>query len=152
MIVMSKKEIQDLCELDALCFPEPLNYPYGVMKGFVGEEGAMVLRQWHGDRVVAFCLSNSRRGEIITIDVHPKFRGKGMGRRLLQETIHIMKERGCSRIFSHVGVDNLASQQLHVRNGFAIKRIIPNYYADGSSAYLLVRDLSAESESSSEKG
>jgi ribosomal protein S18 acetylase RimI-like enzyme len=146
MVVMSKKEIEELCELDALCFREPLNYPYGVMKGFLGEEGAMVLREWHDDRVVAFCLSNWRRGEVITIDVHPKFRGKGIGRRLLQETIHIMSEKGCLRIFSHVAVDNLASQQLHVRNGFAIRRIIRNYYADGSSAYLLVRDLSVQSD------
>jgi ribosomal-protein-alanine N-acetyltransferase len=146
MVKMSKEEIHELCELDALCFPEPLNYPYGVMKRFVGEEGAMVLREWHDNRVVGFCLSNWRRGEVITIDVHPEFRGRGIGRRLLQETIQIMKERGCSRIFSHVAVDNLASQRLHVRNGFAIKRIIPNYYADGSSAYLLVRDVSAESD------
>jgi ribosomal-protein-alanine N-acetyltransferase len=141
---LSKKELCELCELDALCFPEPINYPYGVMKGFLKQEGALLLRERYEEKVVGFCLGNWRSGQIITIDVHPKCRRKGIGRRLLSETLRILREKGCRRIYSNVALNNVPSLQLHIRHGFKINRIVPNYYADGTAAYLLTLEAHKE--------
>lgn len=50
--------------------------------------------------------------------VLPVYRGKGIGRRLLQATIEIGKSRNCSRITLEVRNDNTIAQHLYRDMGF----------------------------------
>jgi ribosomal-protein-alanine N-acetyltransferase len=135
---LTDQEIRQLYELDALCFPAPLNYPQDMMRSFVRHRGAYLLRKWDGKRLIAFVLCNSETGEIITLDVHPEYRRRGLGKELLDQAIGLMRRKGVRAIFSQVATTNTPSLMLHLRAGFKIRRVITNYYPDGTSAYVLV--------------
>lgn len=138
MLRLTKKEIRELYELDALCFPAPLNYTLDMMRRFVRQQGACLLRKWDDKRMIAFVLCNSETGEIITLDVHPEYRRRGLGKELLGQAIDRMRRKGVRTIFSQVATTNVPSFMLHLRAGFKIRRVITNYYPDGTSAYVLV--------------
>jgi ribosomal protein S18 acetylase RimI-like enzyme len=138
MLRLSKQEILELFKLDALCFPAPLNYPLDVMRHFVRQRGAYLVRKWDGKKLIAFVLCNSESGEIITLDVHSEYRRKGLGKELLLQAIEALRQKGVRTIFSQVATTNTPSLMLHLRTGFKIRRVIPCYYPDGTSAYVLV--------------
>lgn len=141
---LTEQEIRQLSELDALCFPVPLNYPLAVMRRFVCQHGACLLRNWDGNRLTGFALFNSETGEIITLDVHPEYRRRGIGKRLLDQAIALLRQKEVRVIFSQVATTNTPSLMLHLRAGFKIRRVLRGYYPDGSSAYVLVLPARAE--------
>ncbi|MDR1981314.1 MAG: GNAT family N-acetyltransferase [Tannerellaceae bacterium] len=51
--------------------------------------------------------------------VLPEYRGKGIGRRLLQAVVDIGEQKNCNRITLEVRKDNLTAQQLYKNMGFA---------------------------------
>jgi ribosomal protein S18 acetylase RimI-like enzyme len=50
--------------------------------------------------------------------VLPGYRGKGIGRQLLEAAVAIGRERGCSRITLEVRKDNFSAQHLYQSLGF----------------------------------
>jgi ribosomal-protein-alanine N-acetyltransferase len=137
MLCLTEQEIKQLAELDALCFPAPLNYPLDIMRRFVSQQGACLLRKWDRERLVAFVLCNSNSGDIVTLDVHPDYRRRGLGKELLRWAITSLREKGVGTIFSHVATKNIPSLMLHLKAGFKIRRFVRYYYPDGTSAYIL---------------
>ncbi len=144
MLRLTKQEIRQLYELDALCFPAPLNYSLPMMRGFVRQQGACLLRKWDGKMLIAFVLCNSETGEIITLDVHPEYRRRGLGKELLGQAIGLLRRKGVRAIFSQVATTNIPSLMLHLRTGFKVRRVITHYYPDGTSAYVLVLPATSE--------
>ena len=134
---LTRREIQELVELDALCFEPPINYSYSEMKHYTGRPGAILLREYDGNQLTAFCLGDSKDGSIVTIDVHPGFRRHGLGRRLLERMIEELEACGVTRAISQIALDNLPSLLLHKNMGFEIRSILYGYYPDGSAAYEL---------------
>jgi ribosomal protein S18 acetylase RimI-like enzyme len=51
--------------------------------------------------------------------VHPDYRGRGVGRRLLEEVERIARERGCCRITLEAYHINPRARELYRRLGFA---------------------------------
>ena len=143
MLPLNEQEIRQLYELDALCFPSPLSYPLDVIHRFVRQRGASLLRKWDGEKLIAFVLCNSETGEIITLDVHPEYRRRGLGKELLSQAISLLRQEGVPTIFSYVATTNIPSLMLHLRAGFKIRRYIRNYYSNGTSAYVLVLPINS---------
>jgi len=142
---LAKKEIQELAELDALCFKPPINYSFRDIVFYTKPDHALLIRRYSGKKLIAFCLGSIKDGSIVTIDVHPDFRRRGLGRLLLEEIIEEFKKRGVRRAVSQIALDNLPSLKLHKELGFVITHILYGYYPDGSAAYELVLDLGAPS-------
>ncbi len=71
------------------------------------------------------------------------FRGKGIGRRLMEETIRLARLRGLKRVRLEVKAGNAAAISLYEKLGFERKALLKNYYADGSDAYLYVLTLNS---------
>jgi ribosomal protein S18 acetylase RimI-like enzyme len=55
-----------------------------------------------------------------------KYRGKGIGRKLMQAIAEEAENRGCSRITLEVRDDNINAQKLYLSEGFAETK--PNHY------------------------
>lgn len=83
--------------------------------------------------------------ELLTIAVHPRWRGKGIGRALMQAVFTDLLHSPARRMFLEVDEQNHAAIGLYRQLGFATLSSRKGYYArpDGSAATALVmaRDL-----------
>lgn len=69
----------------------------------------------------------SRDGHIISIAVHPQYRGKGIGTRLLQR---VMKTPHLKKVWAEVRRGNQGAQVFYSKMGFQITGMISNYYGN----------------------
>ncbi len=81
-----------------------------------------------------------------TIAVHPDFRGRGIGRRLLAASLLEMIEKGAFQALLEVRRSNLPAQALYRHFGFVVVGIRPRYYHDNNEDALLMtlKPLDAE--------
>lgn len=86
---------------------------------------------------VASCLEGEEL-HVHSIAVVEQFRGKGIGRRLMEETLRLARERGARRVRLEVKTTNVPAILLYEKLGFERKALLKNYYADGSDAYLYI--------------
>jgi len=104
---LSKKEIKELVELDARCFDPPINYSSRDIKFYTLHPEAILLREYEKKTLIAYCLGNAKDGNIITIDVHPLYRRRGLGRRLLVQMLREFRARNIAQAISQIALDNL---------------------------------------------
>lgn len=67
--------------------------------------------------------------------VHPTYRKFGIATRLLSK---IIKNAGNKKIFLDVKTDRQFLVDFYGKQGFKLKKLVKNYYHDGSDRYLLV--------------
>lgn len=92
-------------------------------------------------QVVGYVVGQAVDGEgyIVTIAVHPDHQGKELGRALFVQMIGWLIEQGAASLRLHVSTSNITAIQLYKSEGFRIVGKIPDYYHNGSPAYLMER-------------
>ena len=63
-----------------------------------------------------------------SIQIHEKFRNKGLGQELLGQIVHASKSMGCKKIFLEVRISNNPAIELYNKSGFKRVSIRKNYY------------------------
>ena len=133
-----------LCLLDQMCFPEGIAYtPEEIALG-LAQPGAFVLVAEVENQVVAFLLAYQKKrpvGHIVTIDVHPDFRQRGIGDQLMELAEQRLRQGGAMRIVLEVSVENDPALQFYAKRGYLTRRLLPHYYRDESDAYLMEKRL-----------
>jgi len=66
--------------------------------------------------------------EILTLVIAGSFQRRGMGRHLLDAMFKNLKEKGVSKLFLEVAVDNKNAQSFYIMKGFTFLGTRPNYY------------------------
>ena len=79
--------------------------------------------------------------EILTIGVRPEARRDSIARQMMDEVMSRAHAAGADRLFLEVSKTNQAARTLYNRIGFAETGRRPRYYADGSDALILSKDL-----------
>lgn len=69
-------------------------------------------------------------GHITSLAVHPAYRRRGIGQRLLQSIINEGKKRGLQYLTLEVRLSNTGAQELYKKMGFTSRGIRPRYYQD----------------------
>jgi ribosomal-protein-alanine N-acetyltransferase len=83
---------------------------------------------------------------ISNIAIHPNYRRKGLGRRLLTHLLKQAVERGATKATLEVRPSNMAAQRLYGSFGFEVIAVRKNYYADeGEDALIMWSEDIAES-------
>jgi [ribosomal protein S18]-alanine N-acetyltransferase len=134
-----------LCELDQLCFPEEIAYtPDEITAGLMQAHTSCIVAEADG-RVAGFILLHYRRavGHVITIDLEPAIRRRGVGTRLMELGEQQFRERGIRRMVLEVAVDNDAAIAFYEGRGYLRQRVLRRYYRDGTDAYLMEKPLTA---------
>lgn len=78
----------------------------------------------------------SATGHILTIDVSPKHRRKGIGLRLLQEIERIFKDKGVRVCCLEAREDNIAALNLYQKFGYGRVGRLENYYGNANGVRL----------------
>ena len=73
-----------------------------------------------------------------TIAVHPDYRRKGIGQKLLAHTLLACRERGAASAYLEVRRSNLAAQAMYERFGFVVTGERRRYYQDNGEDALLM--------------
>ena len=79
---------------------------------------------------------NALNGHILTLDVSPRHRRKGVGKKLLQEIERIFKEKGAEACYLEVREGNAAALSLYLEFGYRKIGELRNYYGNAHGIYL----------------
>jgi ribosomal protein S18 acetylase RimI-like enzyme len=125
-------------ELEALCFEMELNrdttYFWTPVVEYLWAYKAEV-----GDRIVGGVIAMpTRRGDwyVNSLFVHPSFRNHGIASRLLERVLGAAEG---GRVLLDVKTDRPYLQKFYKRFGFERKKVLTDYYRDGTDRFLLVR-------------
>ena len=147
--VYEHKDFATVCQLDTLCFPPQIAYEPDEIRYFLAQRRAIRFVAETERGVVAWILgkvslgqtANSSTGHIVTVDVHPGFRRRGIGESLMNALENEFRRHGCARARLEVAIDNLGAQAFYQRREYKIVRTLRHYYADGSDAFRMERAL-----------
>ena len=87
---------------------------------------------------IIFWIKEEGLGHIIALAVDNKFRGQHIATRLLMMAMTIFKNCDIHRITLEVKSHNDIAVSFYKKFGFVIDRKVPNYYEDGSDAYVMI--------------
>jgi len=125
--------------LERLCFTSP--WPaYAFEQELSANRMAHYLVARAGRKVVGFggIWLMVDEAHITTFGVHPAWRRKGVGRRMLLALLETAIEIGASRMTLEVRVGNEAAQALYAAFGFEVTgRRVAYYSDDGEDAYVM---------------
>ncbi len=81
-------------------------------------------------------------GHVISIAVHPDYRGRGIGRALMIEALNRLKAfYKVSEVYLEVRVSNEPAISLYEKLGFKKVQRIRFYYLDGEDAWVMAREV-----------
>jgi len=86
---------------------------------------------------IIFWLKEEGLGHIISLAVDKKFRGQHIATKLLMKALVAFKGCNVDRITLEVKSQNTIAIKFYQKFGFVIDRKVPNYYEDGSDAYVM---------------
>lgn len=161
-------DLDALVELERACYPPDQaysrdEYRYALTRAkainLVGEEPSEARRKRAPERppegvarsgavgpvgfVGAFHHSTQRVGHVYTVNVHPKERGRGLGRALMEACEDRLRALGMRRVILEVNVENAAAFRLYERMGYARVRLLEDYYTQYpvNDAWLCAKEL-----------
>ena len=144
VIQMTEAHLGAVAELERLCFGEPWS------------ENA--LRLLLGDAAIGFvCIENDRvaayggmlfapdEGQVTNVAVHPDFRRRGMGARIVEAFVAEAKQRDLEQISLEVRVSNAAAIGLYQGFGFYTAGVRKRFYRNPSEdAAVMLLDLNGQ--------
>ena len=133
----SLNDIEQILEMSRASFAEP--WPKSEFEKYL--DGSFVAE---GDgKIAGFIVGKVREGKGILklVAVNPDFRGKGVGKELMEYIFQYFAENGAKEIMAHSRLHNKTGCSFLKSFGFEKTEMIKNYYRDGEDAYLMVKKL-----------
>jgi ribosomal-protein-alanine N-acetyltransferase len=128
-----------LSAIHARAFPEDEFWNERIIAGQLSQPGIFGLIDPRGGMLLARVAADE--AEILTVAVVPERRQQGVGGALLLFAAEEARQRGAVRIFLEVSTRNPAARGLYQQMGFQQVGRRRAYYADGSDALVLSKDI-----------
>jgi ribosomal-protein-alanine N-acetyltransferase len=122
--------------LDLVCFEPVFQFSRGAMRGFAEAPGAIVVLAEATAELVGFCVVNMERqtGYVVTLDVAPTWRRRGLARRLMEAVEAKVRAAGGVGIALHVYPANTAAMQFYESIGYGRVGMAEGFYSRGLDA------------------
>lgn len=137
----SIRHLDRLYEIERECF-EKEAFTKKQMIQLLTEYYSISLIAKENDKIEGFIIGtlyferSAMIGHVLTIDVSPTQRRKGIGAKMLQEIERIFKERGAKTCYLEVREDNAAALGLYEKLGYRKVGKLENYYGKAHGIYL----------------
>lgn len=147
----NQADLLDIYRIERRVFEQP--WPFSAFERYIGEPAFLVRERPQATTglddtailgyVVADAIPNHARplGHIKDIAVHPAAQGDGVGGSLLERALQALSRQGVRSVKLEVRHTNEPARRLYRRFGFEVLRTIPQYYADGEDALIMVVNL-----------
>ena len=135
------RDLPAIREIEKASFKTPYSDFY--MKTLLKHADVYYVAEYQG-KIVGYVIArveSGNLGHIISIAVHPDFRGLGIGKALLEKAEETLRDLGCYRVYLEVRVSNRIAVNLYRKMGYVFVRVIEGYYSDGEDAYLMIKSL-----------
>lgn len=137
-------DLPDILEMEQRCFGEDSFSKAQFIYLITHAKGFFYILQDGGKGVAYLSLlyhAGNHNLRIYSVAVHPDFRQKRLGQRLMEATIAYARTCQATKITLEVNVSNTPAIRLYEKNGFIKTGIKPNYYHDGSDAFYMIHIL-----------
>lgn len=141
------EDFPSLYALDQACFAPGISWSKAELQYFLRYPGNLAVVAEEEARVAGFAIAGVQRrrgarvGRLITIDVDPALRRRGIGHLLIETIEERLRTDGVAAILLEVAVDNLAAQEFYARHGFVKTGRLPGYYLDRIDALVMEKPL-----------
>jgi ribosomal-protein-alanine N-acetyltransferase len=130
--------------LDVVCFQPPFRFTRAAMRTFAEDRRARVVIAEADGELAGFCIVHLERGGVgyvVTLDVAPEWRRKGMASVLMERAEAEAVQAGCSLMALHVFVGNEAAIRFYERMGYEFLRNAKSFYGPGKDAAVYRKPL-----------
>ncbi|MGO8790814.1 MAG: GNAT family N-acetyltransferase [Terriglobia bacterium] len=137
-------DLQTLYEIDQACFAPGISYTQKELTAFIGHRHAQTWVGEEGDEIAGFLIAQReprRILHIVTIDVLKAWRRRKVGSVLMDAAEQWASDHGLRMIGLETAQGNLIAQKFYHARGYRKVDEIENYYADGSTAWVMVKEL-----------
>lgn len=140
---MTVADISQVFALDVLSFSLPWperSYRYEVEENSHSRPWVIVDTAQSPARIVGMIVVWLILDEahVATLAVHPDYRRRGIGQRLLANALLEAQQEGAVLAFLEVRQSNLSAQALYNRFGFVVDGVRPRYYVDNGEDAILM--------------
>jgi ribosomal-protein-alanine N-acetyltransferase len=148
-MVVQKASIADLDTLylvERQCFAKEA-WSKRLIATFLKASDSVSLTVRENDEIVGFVIGSVNQynemkiGHILTIDVLPNHRQKGIGMTMLRSIEQEFKKAGVKICYLEVREDNLAAMKLYGKAGYVELERLENYYSRGGHGVRLEKTL-----------
>lgn len=140
-------DLELLWRLDQLCFEPGIAYSRGELRRFLALPRAACVVAESGPALCGFALAYPQPvdlAHVVTLDVHPTVRRRGLGRRLIESALERSVAAGAKRAVLEVDVRNSGAIAFYRVLGFRESGRLPSYYGPGLDAFEMVKELTSE--------
>jgi [ribosomal protein S18]-alanine N-acetyltransferase len=149
-----------LWEIDQRCFAPGIAYTQMELSGFITRRNAVTLvaealasdsarndtaAANSAGRIAGFVVAHPIRrkyGRILTLDILPEARHRGLGTSLMSACEDRLRSFGCAEVYLETAVNNEAALGLYRKLGYRVLRTLAGYYASHSlDAFLMDKQL-----------
>jgi ribosomal-protein-alanine acetyltransferase len=136
-------DLNTLWQIDAVSYAPEIAYSRRTLRAFLRLPGAECLVAEEKGEIVGFILTDHHRaaGHIITLDVAPDARRKGVGTALLNAAHASMAAHGVREVELETSTSNQPAIAFWKHHGYVACGILPNYYENSEDAYWMSRSL-----------
>ncbi|NLJ84815.1 MAG: ribosomal protein S18-alanine N-acetyltransferase [Firmicutes bacterium] len=137
---MRVRDLDGVLSIERVSFPTPWSR-YAFLSELLENDRAYYAVARTQDRILVGYIGMwlvLDEGHITTIAVHPAYRGRGIGRQLLEAVEIIGRARNMHRITLEVRVSNMVAHNLYVSMGFVDAGIRPGYYRDNNEDAIIM--------------
>src|SRR5947209_1972103 len=120
-----------MLKLDQLCFPDGIAYSRRELRYYLNRKNALAMVADDAAKVLGFVVAewdDAGIAHVITIDIQPDARRKGLGSTFMTMLEERLQKQDCNAIFLEVAVDNLPAITFYKRHGFSLLKSLPRYY------------------------
>jgi ribosomal-protein-alanine N-acetyltransferase len=129
--------------LDLVCFEPVFQFSRRAMRGFAEEPGAVTLLAEVDDELAGFCIAHleENTGYVVTLDVAPAWRRRGIARLLMEEVEARVRAEGGIGMALHVYVGNVGAMQFYEGLGYGRVSSARGFYGRGMDALVYRKKL-----------
>lgn len=144
-------DLEAMFRLDEVCFDERFRFSRAMVRRFAQASNAYTVIGEAGEQFAGFCIlhvtENSKgiRGYIVTLDVAPEFRRRGLASRLMSAVERTALAEGAGGVTLHVFTGNEGAIRFYEREGYVLQGRTKNFYGSGMDALMYAKELGWES-------
>jgi len=133
-------DLASISRIEQECFPAAVASSRETLERMLNGPASAIVAEAEGGKLGGFVVYrkvNRVTGSLLTLDVLPEYRGRGLGGRLVAAAKERLAEMGAEKIQLRVSTDNTAAQAMYEKLDFQRVRVDAAFYPDGSDACVL---------------
>ncbi len=136
-------DFETLYQMDQVCYERGIAYSRRTLREFLGMPGAATWVALAGADVAGFliALCDASQGHIVTLDVAPTERRRGVGSALVAKAEREMAATGVRVVELETAVDNAPAILFWQKHGYRAAGIYRRYYRNRTDAFWMVKTL-----------